>query len=61
MENWRTRLNDLLEGRTQLFEENYKIKYPCKYWSNGKKTKAQICFETGEIFVDGQVVRKANI
>ncbi|WP_243129281.1 hypothetical protein [Hathewaya massiliensis] len=58
LETWRERLDSLLDGKTKLFEEDYKIKYPCKYKINGEKVQAQICFETGEIFVKGEVVRR---
>lgn len=60
MNGWRDKLNDLLEGKKKFFEEDYKIKYPCLYKIDGKKHKAQICFDTGEIFIDGQVVRKCG-
>lgn len=43
-----------------LFERDYKIKYPCRYKINGRWYRAQICFESGEIFIRGQVVRRCN-
>lgn len=33
----------------------------CKYWYNGEKCWAEICMYTGEIFINGQVVRRCHV
>jgi len=62
MEEWRDKLNDLLEGRIKLFEEDYKITYKCRYKVNGKWIKAKIDMEHGIIYdMKGNEIRRCNV
>ncbi|MBU3195667.1 hypothetical protein KPL26_03190 [Clostridium algidicarnis] len=56
MEEWRRKLHDLLEGKTRLFEEDYRITYRCKYKTNGMWVEGKIDFKNKEI-----VDRQGNI
>jgi hypothetical protein len=52
---------DFIAGTEVRFESIHKDRYcRCLYKIDGKKHKAQICFETGAIMIDRQVVRRCN-
>lgn len=55
-------IKDFLAGTECRFECIHRpIFYTCFYKINGKKHRAKICFESGEIVVNGQVVRRCNV
>ncbi|MBE6067743.1 MAG: hypothetical protein E7211_08635 [Clostridium lundense] len=55
-------LDEFLNGHEVRFECIHRqIYYRCLYKINGKKYKAKICFETGEILVNGAVVRRCRV
>ena len=61
VEEWRDKLNDYLEGKVKLFEQDYVHGVPCKYKSNGKKIKAKIDFENKIIYdLKGNILRRCN-
>lgn len=62
MEEWRDKLNDLLEGRIKLFESNYKITYRCRYKVNGRWVRAKIDLEHGVVYdLRGNEIRRCNL
>lgn len=62
MEEWRGKINDILEGRTKLFESNYKITCKCRYKVNGKWLKAKIDIEHGVIYdLKGNEIRRCAV
>lgn len=63
MENWRDKVNEFLDDleNGRLFEQNYKVTYPCRFKISGKWLNAKICFKTGEIFISNKVVRRCNV
>ena len=42
MEAWRKKLNKFLDGDLKLFEEDYKITYPCVLKRGRKRIKGRI-------------------
>lgn len=59
MEAWREKLDKLLSGEYKLFEEDYKITYPCILRRDKKKIKARIDMENKIIYgLDGEVLKK---
>lgn len=55
-------LKDFLAGTECRFENIRKpIYYRCLFKIDGKKHRAKICFETGIIEIEGQVVRKCIV
>ncbi|MCY6372438.1 hypothetical protein [Clostridium ganghwense] len=61
---------DYLAGNKKEFERlvskamklNKRVKlFDCKYKMNGKWIPAKINWDTGEIIVDGQVIRRCNV
>jgi len=61
MEEWRDKLNDLLEGRIKLFEEDYVHGDPCRYKKDGKWVKAKIDMKKKIIYgLDGEILRRCN-
>jgi hypothetical protein len=62
MEQRKVSLSDFLAGTEIRYESIHRpIYYRCLFKINGKKHRAQICFETGAILLDGQVVRRCSI
>lgn len=52
-------IKDFLAGTETRFESIHRpTYYNCKYKIDGYWIKAQICFETKEIRINGQVVRR---
>lgn len=61
MQSWRERLNDLLEGKIKLFEEDYVPGEVCRYKKNGVWIKAKIDMKEKVVYgLDGQVLRRCN-
>ncbi len=59
---WRDKLNDYLEGRIKLFEEDYKVTYPCRYKRNGEWIIAKIDMDHGIVYdLKGNELRRCNI
>lgn len=55
-------IKDFLDGQETRFESIHKpIYYRCLFKIDGRKHRANICFETGIIKIGGQVVRRCNI
>ncbi|MCH5138922.1 hypothetical protein JMF89_17290 [Clostridiaceae bacterium UIB06] len=55
-------LKDFLGGTEIRFESIHKpIYHKCLFKINGRKHRAEICFENGIILVDGQVVRRCSV
>ncbi|MDS1004952.1 hypothetical protein P9J83_15820 [Clostridium sporogenes] len=50
MEAWRKKLDKFLDGEYKLFEEDYKITYPCILKRNKKRIKAKIDMNHGVIY-----------
>ncbi|NFC47375.1 hypothetical protein EXN05_08880 [Clostridium botulinum] len=61
MEAWRDRLNKFLDGNLKLFEEDYKITYPCVLKRNKKRIKAKIDMDHGVIYnLKGKEIRRVK-
>lgn len=55
-------ISDFLAGTEIRFESIHKpIYHRCLFKINGRKHRAKICFETGAIIINGQVVRRCHI
>ncbi|NFM30657.1 hypothetical protein FDC02_04975 [Clostridium botulinum] len=50
MEAWRKKLDKYLDGNLKLFEEDYKITYPCVLKRNKKRIKAKIDMDHGIVY-----------
>ncbi|NEZ47949.1 hypothetical protein FDF74_12230 [Clostridium niameyense] len=61
MEAWRDKLDKFLNGDYKLFEEDYKITYPCVLRRGRKRIKAKIDFEHGVIYnLKGEEIRRVK-
>lgn len=61
MEAWRDKLDKFLNGDLKLFEEDYKITYPCVLRRGRKRIKAKIDFEHGVIYnLKGEEIRRVK-
>lgn len=61
MEAWRDRLDKFLDGNLKLFEEDYKITYPCVLKRNKKRIKAKIDMDHGVIYnLKGKEIRRVK-
>ncbi|KEI16851.1 hypothetical protein Z959_08430 [Clostridium novyi B str. ATCC 27606] len=58
---WRDKLNDYLEGKLKLFEQDYVHGTPCTLKRNKKRIKAKIDFENKIIYdLKGNILRRCN-
>ncbi|EQB3099717.1 hypothetical protein [Clostridium botulinum] len=61
MEAWREKLDKFLDGDLKLFEEDYKITYPCVLKKGRKRIKAKIDFQHGIVYnLKGKEIRKVK-
>jgi hypothetical protein len=61
MEAWRKKLNKFLDGELKLFEEDYKITYPCILKRGKRRIRAKIDMEHGVVYtLRGQVLRNVK-
>ncbi|EPY2306804.1 hypothetical protein ACXATD_002472 [Clostridium sporogenes] len=61
MEAWRKKLDKYFNGEYKLFEEDYKITYPCILKRNKKRIKAKIDFQHGIIYNQkGEEIRRVK-
>ncbi len=61
MKAWKTKLDGFLNGEYKLFEEDYKITYPCIIKRGRRRIKAKIDIENGIVYgVGGQVITKCK-
>lgn len=61
MEAWREKLDKLLDGEYKLFEEDYKITYPCILKRGRKRIKAKIDFQHGVVYnLKGKEIRRVK-
>ncbi|WP_409068868.1 hypothetical protein ACFLKC_14130 [Clostridium caseinilyticum] len=61
MEAWRDKLDKFLDGNLKLFEENYKITYPCILKRGRKRIKAKIDFQHGIVYnLKGKEIRRVK-
>lgn len=62
MENWRDKLNDILEGKVKLYEEDYSIRLKYRYKINGRWILAKIDMDHGVVYdLKGNEIRRCNI
>ncbi|EPY6430589.1 MAG: hypothetical protein E6274_01485 [Clostridium sp.] len=61
MEAWRKKLNKFLDGDLKLFEEDYKITYPCVLKRGRKRIKGRIDMDHGIVYnLKGKEIRKVK-
>ncbi|NFQ84165.1 hypothetical protein FDG04_02305 [Clostridium sporogenes] len=61
MEAWRDKLDKFLDGNLKLFEEDYKITYPCVIKRGRKRIKAKIDMDHGIVYnLKGKEIRKVK-
>jgi len=61
VEKWRDKLNDYLEGKVRLFEEDYVHGEPCRYKKDGRWILAKIDVGNKVIYdLKGNVLRRCN-
>ncbi|HGG0416114.1 TPA: hypothetical protein ACJFE8_000864 [Clostridium sporogenes] len=61
MEAWRKKLDKFLDGDLKLFEEDYKITYPCVLKRGRKRIKGRIDMDHGVIYnLKGKEIRKVK-
>ncbi|MBD5572377.1 hypothetical protein [Clostridium botulinum] len=61
MEAWREKLDKFLDGDLKLFEQDYKITYPCVLKRNKKRIKAKIDMEHGVIYdLEGEEIGRVK-
>lgn len=59
MEAWREKLDKYFNGDLKLFEEDYKITYPCILRRDKKKIRARIDMENKVVYsLDGEVLKR---
>lgn len=61
MEAWRDKLDKFLDGNLKLFEEDYKITYPCILKRGRKRIKAKIDMDHGIVYnLKGKEIRRVK-
>ncbi|EPY2273215.1 hypothetical protein ACXAUS_002073 [Clostridium sporogenes] len=61
MEAWRKKLNKFLDGDLKLFEEDYKITYPCVLKRGRKRIKGRIDMDHGIVYnLKGKEIRRVK-
>ncbi|EPS49012.1 hypothetical protein HYH70_17880 [Clostridium botulinum] len=61
MEAWRKKLDKFLDGDLKLFEEDYKITYPCVLKRGRKRIKGRIDMDHGIVYnLNGKEIRRVK-